>query len=298
VPGLRRLPFEGKLTRVNPSVDPARETFEVEKNPKFPTRKASSSRAAFAKARNPTTTPSTQEAATVPLVGAVHFCRRHPRSSWLNTVGARAVPVTLGVADDRMGGDLPRLPWPRYRRDRHQAGKHSWATNTPDLRCVNPLKKPAETSPRAANEHRVDARREGAPPVSISDICNPPTRLYLGHCPPCRWFLVWCPTSSLGVDLFPKGRFSGSSPSRGQSSLAPVAEEMETHGHQDHRGGDQFRSSRRGMSCARPRVKASTTVMVQFLLEKNATWLPQEVAPTRWPSILKQLPQGMDPPAW
>lgn len=126
--------------------------------------------------------------------------------------------------------------------------------------------------------------------MSISDICI--------RRPVFTWVLVAVPVvlgavaySRLGVDLFPKVDF----PVVSVVATLPgaSAEEMETtvtkpleEAINSVSGVDELRSTtREGMA----------TIIVQFLLEKNGDVGAQEVR-DKISSILKQFPQGMDPP--
>jgi hydrophobic/amphiphilic exporter-1 (mainly G- bacteria), HAE1 family len=126
--------------------------------------------------------------------------------------------------------------------------------------------------------------------MSISDICI--------RRPVFTWVLVAVPVvlgavaySRLGVDLFPKVDF----PVVSVVATLPgaSAEEMETtvtkpieEAINSVSGVDELRSTTR---------EGMVTIVVQFLLEKDGNVGAQEVR-DKISSILKQLPQGMDPP--
>ncbi|HEU0069372.1 MAG TPA: efflux RND transporter permease subunit, partial [Nitrospiraceae bacterium] len=126
--------------------------------------------------------------------------------------------------------------------------------------------------------------------MNISDICI--------RRPIFTWVLVAIPVvlglvsySDLGVDLFPKVDFPVVSVT---ASLAGAsAEEMETtvtkpieEAVNQISGVEELRSTTR---------EGITTVIVQFKLEKNGDVGAQEVR-DKMSSILRQLPQAMDPP--
>jgi RND family efflux transporter MFP subunit len=146
-------PFEGKLTRVNPSVDPTTRTFDVEIQIPNPDGKLKPG--GFAKAA--IFTRLDQEAATVPLSALTTFAgvtkiflAEHGR--------ARAVPVTLGVqTTEWVEIATPALP-------RHAevitSGQTLLATNTP-ITVREPAGK-AASQPRAANEP-TEVRAEARP---------------------------------------------------------------------------------------------------------------------------------------
>lgn len=143
-------PFEGKLTRVNPSVDPTTRTFEVEIQ--IPNPESKLKPGGFAKAA--IFTRLDQEAATVPLSALSTFAgvtkiflAEHGR--------ARAVPVALGVqTTDWVEIATPALP--RY-AEVITSGQTLLATNTPIV-VREPAPKPA-SQPGAANE-LTDAPKE------------------------------------------------------------------------------------------------------------------------------------------
>lgn len=141
-------PFEGKLTRVNPSVDPATRTFEVEIQ--IPNPEGKLKPGGFAKAA--IFTRLEKEAATVPLSALATFAgvtkiflAEHGR--------ARAVPVTLGVqTTEWVEIASPALP---RTAEVITSGQTLLATNTP-VAVREPITKPASQS-KAANEP-ADAR--------------------------------------------------------------------------------------------------------------------------------------------
>src|SRR5882757_1373069 len=126
--------------------------------------------------------------------------------------------------------------------------------------------------------------------MNISDICI--------KRPVFTWVIVAVPVVlglvsyfELGVDLFPKVDFPVVSVTANLPGAS--AEEMETtvtkiieEAINQVSGVDELRSTTR---------EGLTTVNVQFLLEKNGDVAAQEVR-DKVASILKQLPQGMDPP--
>src|SRR3954469_6775309 len=126
--------------------------------------------------------------------------------------------------------------------------------------------------------------------MNLSDICI--------RRPVFTWVLVAIPVVlgvvayfSLGVDLFPKVDFPVVSITANLPGAS--AEEMETtvtkpieEAVNQVSGLDELRSSTR---------EGVTTVTVQFKLEKNGDVAAQEVR-DKVAAIVKQLPQGMDPP--
>ena len=126
--------------------------------------------------------------------------------------------------------------------------------------------------------------------MSISDICI--------RRPVFTWVIAAVPVVlglvsyfELGVDLFPKVDFPVVSVTANLPGAS--AEEMETtvtkiieEAINQVSGVDELRSTTR---------EGLATVTVQFLLEKNGDVAAQEVR-DKVASILKQLPQGMDPP--
>jgi HAE1 family hydrophobic/amphiphilic exporter-1 len=126
--------------------------------------------------------------------------------------------------------------------------------------------------------------------VNISEICI--------RRPIFTWVLVGIPVvlglvaySGLGVDLFPKVDFPIVSVTA--SLPGASAEEMETtvtkpleEAVNQISGVDELRSTTR---------EGVTTLVVQFRLEKNGDVATQEVR-DKIAAILRQLPQGMDPP--
>lgn len=126
--------------------------------------------------------------------------------------------------------------------------------------------------------------------MSISDICI--------RRPVFTWVIAAVPVVlglvsyfELGVDLFPKVDFPvvsvtanlpGASAEEVETTVTKIIEEAINQ----VSGVDELRSTTR---------EGLTTVTVQFLLEKNGDVAAQEVR-DKVASILKQLPQGMDPP--
>lgn len=147
-------PFEGTLTRVNPSVDPTTRTFDVEIQIPNPDGKLKPG--GFAKAA--IFTRLEHEAATVPLSALVTFAgvtkiflAEHGR--------ARAVPITLGLqTTEWVEIATPALP-------RHAevvtSGQTLLATNTPVVVRESAAVK-TTSQPKAAAEPN-DARRETRP---------------------------------------------------------------------------------------------------------------------------------------
>lgn len=140
-------PFEGKLTRVNPSVDPTTRTFEVEIQ--IPNPEGKLKPGGFAKAA--IFTRLEQEAATVPLSALVTFAgvtkiflAEHGR--------ARAVPVALGLqTTEWVEIATPALP---RSAEVITTGQTLLATNTP-VAARDSAAKPAQ--PKAEPN---DVRRE------------------------------------------------------------------------------------------------------------------------------------------
>src|SRR3989442_1490325 len=126
--------------------------------------------------------------------------------------------------------------------------------------------------------------------MTISEICI--------RRPVFTWVLVGIPVvlgmasyGRLGVDLFPKVDFpvvsvtatlSGTSPEEMETSVArPLEEVINTIS-----GIDELRTTVR---------EGVVNIVVQFVLEKNGDIAAQEVR-DKVASVVKQLPEGIDPP--